>query len=122
MQEIKNIKIEAECQFELVTKKRIYELRAEDEATRDLWVASLNILINHKEWQQAPIESKKEITSTKRHSKNKRLTSRTASPPQLTKTSSSSSSARWRSLKTDFTAEAFFAFVCLPKMAEQWGR
>lgn len=43
-------------EFELVTKKRIYELKADDENDRDLWVASLNILINYKEWNQANSE------------------------------------------------------------------
>ena len=105
-----------------MTKKRIYELRVEDEATRDLWVASLNILINHKEWTLSANDHKKEPTSGKRQSKNKRIPSRNTSPPQPSKVSASSSAARWRALESDFTAEGFFSFVCLPKLAEQWGR
>jgi hypothetical protein len=43
-----------------------------------------------------------------------------ASPPQLGKVSTTIS--KWKSLESDFTAEGFFSFVCLPKLAELWSK
>jgi hypothetical protein len=85
-------------------------------------VASLNILVNHKEWTLNAHDPKKDTPSGKRQSKNKRLTPRNASPPMTKQVSTSSSANRGQTLEGDFTAEAFFSFVCLPKLADLWGR
>ena len=46
--QIRYIKLCGSTELQLVTTKRVYELRAQDEASRDLWAASLDILINYK--------------------------------------------------------------------------
>lgn len=50
---INTIKVVEDTQFYLVTKKRVYELRADSEKNRDLWVASLNIIISQYQQNQS---------------------------------------------------------------------
>ena len=93
LNDINYIKVVELLEFHLVTKKRIYELKADDEPTRDLWVASLNILINYKEWvkEHSKVQNRstdKKISGSRPSSKTKKTESFSYSPPSLSKISS----------------------------------
>lgn len=80
--EINTIKVVDDTEFHLVTKKRVYELRTDEEDTRDLWVASLNILLSK---NQAPQVHSPKARQTM--DKKPNLTSFTSKPKSLTQTS-----------------------------------
>ena len=138
--EIRYIKVVGDIELHLVTKRRIYELRAPDQAARDLWVASLDILMHHKEWEaqeRSPsppatrrTPSARKETPTKRNtsrpsSRPKKITNRLHSSANLRAESvsgglrrrSPTRSSRW---KMDYSPESFLGMVCLKELAERW--
>ena len=118
--EINSIKVVEDNEFHLVTKKRVYELRAEKENDRDLWVASLNILINSLSKDKSPDPKFVHIKTsnafpTRPHSRSKKKEGTRYSPPPLRKMSSMNLSSSSR--QEDDFEQFLFMQLGLPKLA-----
>jgi hypothetical protein len=106
-----------------VTKKRIYELRADSEDHRDLWVASLNILTNDNPTSLASHHKliqfrDNKVVPTRPSSRPKKKETSGPSPPRLRKLSSMAEVSP--KLEEELTGETIFLRMGLPKLSSAW--